>query len=185
MLTTALGLRFMRERTEGPRCSAGTCASTRGPGSAPGHGLWLRWVPFSIACRANRRWSSGTPQAYRSDLDPGEQRDYEQIVDYARQQQQHRYYPRGQRVAGVAPPTGIRFEPLPQREQGDQEGEDEDHEGCVVDEAVEATGSDPPCRIGFKAHECHRCPRREEECWTEWRAVPIPRPEMKAEREEG
>src|ERR671916_986510 len=95
--------------------------------------------PFRGYGRRLRR----TPQAYRADLDPGEQRDDEQIVGYARQQeQQHRYYPRGQGVAGVAPPTGIRFEPLPQREQGDQEGKDEDHEGCVVDEAVQATGSD-------------------------------------------
>jgi hypothetical protein len=35
---TRLGLRSMRER---PRCSAGTCASTRGLGPAPG---WS-WVP--------------------------------------------------------------------------------------------------------------------------------------------
>src|SRR5215212_3026659 len=51
-------------------------------------GLWLRWVPFSIVRRANRRRLSGTPQAYRGDLDPGEQRDDEQIVGYARQQEQ-------------------------------------------------------------------------------------------------
>jgi hypothetical protein len=51
-------------------------------------GLWLRWVPFSIVRRTNRRRLSGTPQAYRGDLDPGEQRDDEQIVGYARQQEQ-------------------------------------------------------------------------------------------------
>src|SRR5829696_606211 len=80
-------------------------------------GLWLRWVSFSIACRANRRLSSGTPQAYRGDLDPHEQRDDEQVVGYARQpEQQYRYYPRGQGVDGVALPTRIRLKPPPQRE---------------------------------------------------------------------
>src|SRR5215204_6163674 len=84
--------------------------------------------------RVNRRRPRRTPQEYRGDLDPGEQRNDEQVVSHARQQeQQDRYYPRGQSVAGVAPPAGIRLEPPPQRELGGQEGEDEHHEGRVVD----------------------------------------------------
>jgi hypothetical protein len=79
-----------------PYCIFAATPSLRSGGMNQRRRIAPNWPTRSAASisllgpfRVNRRRLRGTPQAYRGDLDPGEQRDDEQVIGHARQQEQH------------------------------------------------------------------------------------------------
>jgi hypothetical protein len=77
------------------------------------------------------------PQPKCQEFEPGEHHGEKQIIGHSRQEQQQRGgQPGSEGVTGIASPQGTTSQPPPQEEKGEKQGEVEEHEGQVVDEAV-------------------------------------------------